>query len=198
MATSISSAPASAQDKSWIELCEIAWKYQWVRKPIKFDPDICEALYDVSQGITGIMLSAFSLAQLTAINNGTECVDAELIRKVYIDRMKPLHAALRVLQSGDPRLMDTFDDLYKNHWPKQDEGIDGSGTRVPADVPEDSGSDEHEEPTQAADEPKPVRAKRKAADAAAAPVQAKLSPEQVKKMVMADSVGDLISLLDKQ
>ncbi|MBS0436301.1 MAG: AAA family ATPase [Proteobacteria bacterium] len=190
--------PASAQDKSWIELCEIAWKYQWVRKPIKFDPDICEALYDVSQGITGIMLSAFSLAQLAAINNGTECVDAELIRKVYIDRMKPLHAALRVLQSGDPRLMDTFDDLYKNHWPTQDEGIDGSDSRAPADVPEDSKSDEREEPAQPVDEPKPVRAKRKAADAAAAPVQAKLSPEQVKKMVMADSVGDLISLLDKQ
>lgn len=190
--------PTSAQDESWVQLCTIAWKYQWVRNPVEFAPDICQALYDVSQGITGIMLSAFSFAQLSAINSGSERVDAALIRQVYVDRMKPLHPALRVLQSGDPRLLDTFDDLYRNHWPKQDESIDGPDSRLPAEAPSQSAGDAHEEPVQSAVEPKPARAKRKATDAAAVPIKAGLSAEQVRKMVMADSVGDLISLLDKQ
>jgi len=190
--------PTSAQDKSWGDLCKIVWKYQWVRSPVEFRPDICEALYDVSQGITGVMLSAFSLAQLAAINDGTERVDADLIRKVYIDRMKPLHPALRVLQSGDPRLMDKFDDLYKNLWPKQTASVDGSETHAPAGDPESPVDSETQEPTQATDGPKPAHEKRKTAEATSAPIKAVLSEEQVKKMVMAESVGDLISLLDKQ
>jgi AAA domain len=190
--------PTSSQDKSWTDLCSIAWKYQWVRNPVEFDADICDVLYDVSQGITGIMLSAFSFAQLAAINNRTERVDAELIRKVYVDRMKPLHPALRVLQSGDPRLMKTFDDLYKNHWPKQNESIDGPDYRVPTDVPESSADSEDQAPAEPADEPKPARKSRKATEATPAPIKASLTDEQVRKMVMADSVADLISLLDRQ
>ena len=98
--------PLASNDVSWTNLCEIVWRFQWVKDPIQFDSNICAALYDVSQGITGIMLSAFSFAQLAAISDGSERVDEKLIRKVYADRMKPLHSALRVLQSGDPLLMD--------------------------------------------------------------------------------------------
>lgn len=190
--------PTSAQDESWIDLCSIAWKYQWVRNPVEFDPGICDALYDVSQGITGIMLSAFSFAQLAAIDNGTECVDANLIRKVYLDRMKPLHPALRVLQSGNPLLMDKFDDLYKNHWPKQNEGVDGTEDRGPVNVPETAPDSEDQTPSEPADKPKPARKNRRAVEATPAPIKASLTEEQVKKMVMADSVADLISLLDRQ
>lgn len=55
--------------------CQIAWEYQWVKNPIEFDAEICETLYDVSQGITGLMISAFAFAQLAAIDDETERVD---------------------------------------------------------------------------------------------------------------------------
>jgi len=190
--------PTSAQDESWTDLCSIVWKYQWVRNPVELDPGICDALYDVSQGITGIMLSAFSFAQLAAIDNGTECVDANLIRKVYLDRMKPLHPALRVLQSGNPLLMDKFDDLYKNHWPKQNEGVDSAESRGPVNVPEAAPDSEDKTPSDPTDKPKAARTNRRAVEATPAPIKASLTEEQVKKMVMADSVADLISLLDRQ
>ncbi len=190
--------PTSAADDSWTSLCQIAWNFQWVRNPVEFDSGICEALYEVSQGITGIMISAFAFAQLAAIDDGTETVDAALLRKVYVDRMKPLHPALRVLQSGDPMLMDKFDDIYKNLWPKQGRDFDSPRPPVTVNTNVDSASDEVPAEDEAAPDSEPARRSRKVADAPVKPVRASLSEEQVKKMVLADSVSDLISLLDKQ
>jgi hypothetical protein len=189
--------PASAAVDSWVDLCQIAWAYQWVRKPVDFDSDICEALYEVSQGITGIMISAFAFAQLAAIEDGTECVDAALIRKVYLERMKPLHPAIRILQSGDPILIDKFDDLYKNLWPTADREEEFGAPETPIAA---NAKCESEKAEEADDAPMPAstRSNRKGAATLAAPVKAVLSEEQVKKMVMADSVGDLISILDKR
>lgn len=187
--------PASAAVDSWVDLCQIAWQYQWVKNPVDFDSDICEALYEVSQGITGIMISAFAFAQLAAIEDGTERVDAALIRKVYLERMKPLHPAILILQSGDPRLMDKFDDLYKNLWPTQDgdEDLHPPETLVAGNADDESEDAEEDEVA-----PAPTRKGRKAASAPATPPKPVLSEEQVRKMVMADSVGDLLSILDKR
>ncbi len=187
--------PASAAVDSWVDLCQIAWEYQWVKNPVDFDSDICEALYEVSQGITGIMISAFAFAQLAAIEDGTERVDAALICKVYLERMKPLHPAIRILQSGDPRLVDKFDDLYKNLWPTKD----GDEDLHPPEAPVASNADD--EPVDAeGDEvaPAPTRKGRKVASAPAASPKPVLTEEQVRKMVMADSVADLVSILDKR
>lgn len=191
--------PASADDSSWTDLCQIAWEYQWVRNPIEFDSEICEALYDVSQGITGLMISAFSFAQLAAIDEETERVDAALIRKVYLERMKPLHPAIRILQSGNPILLDKFDDLYRNLWPTKDAYVEQRAPEPPMSPNADhraEGEKESEEDEAAAT----TKRKRSVLNAVAAshpPVRPLLSDEQVKKMVMADSVADLISILDK-
>lgn len=189
--------PASAAVDSWVDLCQIAWGYQWVRSPVDFDSEICEALYEVSQGITGIMISAFAFAQLAAIEDGTERVDATLIRKVYLERMKPLHPAIRILQSGDPILMDKFDDLYKNLWPTKDRGEDLDAPEALA-AAKTNGESANTEEAEGARTPAPTRNRREAPSAPAAPVKAVLSEEQVQKMVMADSVGDLLSILDKR
>ena len=86
----------SAEDENWQLLCSAAWEYQWVRNPIKFDSDIAEALYETSQGISGIMLSVLGTAQAAAIEeDGSETVNADLIRTDYEERMKPLHPAIR-------------------------------------------------------------------------------------------------------
>lgn len=191
--------PASAKDNSWIELCELAWRYQWVRDPIEFSSEICEALYDVSQGISGIMISAFSFAQLAAIEDGTERVDAALIRKVYVERMKPLHPALRVLQSGDPIMMDKFDDLYRNLWPKQEQEDGGSASSSSLAPDDDAAKASSDDEHPASTEPtKPKQGKKRAPETPAAPMAPRLSEDQIKKMVLLDSVGDLLALLDKQ
>ena len=189
--------PMSADDENWQSLCEAAWEFQWVRKPVAYSEAIGNAFYEVSQGVTGIMLSTFATAQLAAIEDGSECVTEELIQKVFDERMKPLHPAVRVLQSGNPMLMDKFDDLYKNFWPTTDrEGVEGARDGVAASLPAAGGDDQAAAP---AEKQSGRSRKSKDADAAAGsvkPGKPVLSEEQSRKLVLSDSMKDLISVLD--
>lgn len=71
--------PLAADDESFNQLCKIAWQYQWTRERSEIKDSIIDALYDVSQGITGIMLSVFASAQLAAIEDGSEKIDEKTI-----------------------------------------------------------------------------------------------------------------------
>jgi hypothetical protein len=189
--------PMSADDENWQFLCDAAWEFQWVRKPVPYSEAIGNAFYEVSQGVTGIMLSNFATAQLAAIEDGSECVTENLIRTVFKERMKPLHPAVRVLQSGDPILTDKFDDLYKNFWPTTGrEGVDGAADDVAANLPPANVDDPAVAP---AKQPSGRSRKSKHVDSVASdaePGKPVLSAEQVQKLVLADSMRDLISVLD--
>ena len=152
----------------------------------------------MSQGITGIMLTSLATAQAAAIEDGTERVDEKLIGKVFYERMKPLHPSIRVLQSGDPRLIDQFDDLYKGIWPTQ-EGrgmpeleLDGKQLTEPTPQREVNSSTQV-----AADRSTRVRARRNDQDGYETPVEGPLSDEQIKGLVTAESMKHLLSLLNK-
>ena len=189
--------PLSTDDEHWQSLCHAAWEFQWVRNPTGYSEAIGQALYEVSQGITGIMLSALATAQLAAIEDGSECVTADLIRKVFKERMKPLHPAVRVLQSGDPVLMDKFEDLYRNFWPTTDrEGVEAASV----DVATNLAAAKVESSATASFKKQSSRSRKsKDADSAAGgqePRKAALSEEQIRKLVLADSMRDLISVLE--
>lgn len=104
--------PTSSDDHSWVTLCHIAWANQWLRDPLDFSDEVCSTLYEVSQGITAVMIMVLMKAQRRALDNGLEQVDCALLRKVYQEQMKPLHPALAALRSSDPRLISSFDDLW--------------------------------------------------------------------------------------
>ncbi|QAY84029.1 ATP-binding protein [Pseudomonas arsenicoxydans] len=106
--------PTSASDESFQELCNIAWSYQWTREHADFTDGALQALYDVSQGITGIMLSVFANAQIAAIEDGSEKIDEKIILKVFEQRMMPLHPAISILKSKNPALLDKFDEAFSN------------------------------------------------------------------------------------
>lgn len=103
--------PQSAADEAWYEFCKKMWRCQWVKDPIEFSDEMCELLYDLTQGITGILLTLFINCQMTAIG-GQELIDTTLVEYVYQEQMKPLHAALDALRSKDPEQIARFDDLY--------------------------------------------------------------------------------------
>ncbi|PBK47544.1 hypothetical protein BUE61_29080 [Pseudomonas syringae pv. actinidiae] len=106
--------PLAADDESFNQLCKIAWQYQWTRERSEIKDSIIDALYDVSQGITGIMLSVFASAQLAAIEDGSEKIDEKTIIDTYSLRMTPLHHAVNILKSNSPRLIDKFDEALSN------------------------------------------------------------------------------------
>ncbi|MEN5315202.1 ATP-binding protein [Pseudomonas koreensis] len=106
--------PLAADDESFNQLCRIAWEYQWTKERSEIKDSIVEALYDVSQGITGIMLSVFASAQLAAIEDGSEKIDEKTIIDTYNLRMTPLHHAVNILKSNNSRLIDKFDEALSN------------------------------------------------------------------------------------
>jgi len=103
--------PKSAKEDDWYNFCKTMWRYQWVKDPAGFSDEICELLYDLTQGVTGILLTLFINCQMAAIG-GQERVDGRLVENVYLEKMKPLHAALDALRSKDPVMIAKFDDLY--------------------------------------------------------------------------------------
>ncbi|WP_335340223.1 AAA family ATPase [Collimonas arenae] len=186
--------PTTSDDSNWQELCEITWQYQWIREPIEYSSDIGDALFEVSQGITGIMLNVFVASQLAAMEDGGhERVDADLIRHVFKERMKPLHQAVRILKSGDPRLLDKFDDIYNNLYPTQSRNDNSSDPNVESDstkiqVRDDAIADLNPSVEQ------PIKVRRK--NTKHPKTSPALSEDQIKKLVTSDSMLDLISILD--
>lgn len=104
--------PESENDEDFKALCQILWGYQWVRAPVEYDETILRALYDHSQGITGILITLFIAAQIEAIDSGREAVDVPLLRSVYAERLKPLHRILDAIRSRKTAQLDQYDDLY--------------------------------------------------------------------------------------
>ncbi len=103
--------PESAADESWYKFCETMWRYQWVKDPAELSDEMCELLYTLTQGITGILLTLFINCQMAAIG-GQEHIDAKLVEYVYQEKLKPLHAALGALRSKKEDQIARFDDLY--------------------------------------------------------------------------------------
>ena len=79
---------------SWLKLVEKLWEVQWVQNPIKifkskdefddeFDEatakDIIEAIYFCTQGITVCTTTLLKHANVYAIEQGLETINAELI-----------------------------------------------------------------------------------------------------------------------
>jgi hypothetical protein len=191
--------PLSSEDEAWNLLCGAAWKYMWVREPAKFSSEITAALYEVSQGISGIMLSVLTTAQLAAMEgDGAETVDADLIRKVYQERMTPLHSAIRILKSGDPKLMDEFDDLYRNAYPTIDRSEDDIGADQRPMGAENSAAAEAQPSAETQNTGSPSKPGRRTRRTSPTKKRnSTLTNEQIEKLVTADSISSIVSFLDR-
>jgi len=100
--------PKSASEENWYEFCKTMWRYQWVKDPMEFSDEMCELLYNLTQGVTGILLTLFINCQMAAIG-GQERIDTSLVEYVYQEQMKPLHVALDALRSKVPEKIARFD-----------------------------------------------------------------------------------------
>lgn len=98
-------------DEEWRLLVENLWSYQWYRQTAELTPEIFDALYEHTQGVTDFLVKLLVLSQRYAIQSGSERLTAEAIAKVSNAKMQILKPALSALRSRDPRRMRQFDDL---------------------------------------------------------------------------------------
>ena len=181
--------PNAAGDPVWQSTCKRAWQYQWVKNPTEFSDEVCEKLYDVSQGITGVMLTAFQHAQLMAIEHESETVTADLIQAAFDERMQPLHQSIRAMRSGDPNLMAQWDDLTRNFWPKERQDADPATSSATSQIEtEDSAAIQVQETFVKKSAP----SHKKSVDRVAT-----LTPEQLRAQVIdGSSMADIIRILE--
>lgn len=98
-------------NEEWQLLVENLWSYQWCKKTTELTPEIFDALYEHTQGVTDFLVKLLVLSQRYAIQSGSECLSTEIIAKVSNTKMQILKPALSALRSRDPARMRQFDDL---------------------------------------------------------------------------------------
>ncbi|KIX64485.1 hypothetical protein SZ30_29280 [Burkholderia pseudomallei] len=100
-----------SDDPAWALLVDSAWQYQWVRHVEPLTDELRAVLYDLTQGVTDLLIKLLVLAQRHAIHTGEERLTSRLLRTIADTRMQLLKPALDALRSGDATRMAKFEDL---------------------------------------------------------------------------------------
>lgn len=113
-ATKPSVDPETNQFKptEWMAFTDKLWQYQWLqRREESLSDEVRDCWFELSQGVLDIVVKLFVLAQLRAIVTRIERITPQLLRQVYEDELKPVHAMLAALRSRDPELIARYSDL---------------------------------------------------------------------------------------
>ena len=103
----------AVKTREWIAFTNRLWRYQWLKnRDENLSDDIRDTWYDLSQGVTDIVIKLFVLAQIRAIITKAEKITVALLTQVYKDELKPVHRMLGALRSGDMNRIIEFSDLY--------------------------------------------------------------------------------------
>lgn len=96
-------------DNDFEFFCESLFDAQYLRSPIKITPTTLALLYDLSQGITDIVVQLFVRGQSRALMCGVETLSDDLFREVYQDCFGLLHPFLEIMRDGDEVVEGTWD-----------------------------------------------------------------------------------------
>jgi hypothetical protein len=120
--------PTSYQDEEWQRFVRRLWAYQWVQRPAPLDDELLHELFDLTQGVTDILVILFKLAQQRAMQDGTEVVDLSCIRSTYDEQLTLLHRAINALRKDTYKSLSQFEDLL----PPNRELLGGANNSVDA------------------------------------------------------------------
>lgn len=88
------------------------WQYQWIRHAEPLIAKLRDVLYDLTHGVTDILIKLLVLAQRHAIHTGEERLTVRRLRTIADTWMQLLKAALDALRSGKTERMAKFEDLF--------------------------------------------------------------------------------------
>lgn len=103
-------APSSHDDADWVKFVRRLWTYQWTQKPTELDEELFYTFYDLTQGITDILVILFKLAQQRAMLDGSETLTVECVRATYNEQLVLLHPAIDALRSNTDESLTKFED----------------------------------------------------------------------------------------
>lgn len=87
-------------DEQFRFFLESLFEAQYLRQPVEVTDALCDLLFDLSQGITDLVVQLFVRAQARALACGIEQLSEELFSEVYRDSFGLLHPFLEMMRRG--------------------------------------------------------------------------------------------------
>ena len=103
--------PCAYNNAEWVKFVKRLWTYQWTQSATEPDEEMLLTLYDLTQGITDILVILFKLAQQRAMSDGSEAVTVDCIRATYDEQLVLLHPAINALRKNTSESLTKFEDL---------------------------------------------------------------------------------------
>ncbi|MHB9833324.1 ATP-binding protein [Paraburkholderia terrae] len=98
-------------EEDWKRFCNQLQKYQWLADPVPLSESVRKYLYFLTQGLPGIAIPLFQLAQYAAISSGAERLSRKIFRDVFDEKMASLRPMMNAVRSGNKARMVEYDDL---------------------------------------------------------------------------------------
>lgn len=98
-------------DESWQYFVESLWSYQYTQKPCRITGNMCNALYDITQGITDFAIKVYTLAQIRAISNLEEVITENSIYQAAKESLRMALPILEALKKKDVSLLASVEDV---------------------------------------------------------------------------------------
>ncbi|MGM9979360.1 MAG: AAA family ATPase [Clostridium sp.] len=101
-------------DKNWEILMNGLLSYQWTRNPVKDIKELellSKTLYEQTQGVLGIAVKLFVVAQMEAILNKREKVTEDLLERTFRKHFSSLTPMINALRNGNRKEINEYEDL---------------------------------------------------------------------------------------
>jgi len=98
-------------EDDWKRFCNQLQKYQWLATPASLSESLRKNLYFLTQGLPGIAIPLFQLAQYAAIFSGAERLSRKIVTDVFDEKMASLRPMMNAVRSGNKARMIEYDDL---------------------------------------------------------------------------------------
>lgn len=101
------------KDDEWELFLDTLWEYQVTQKESPLTPELSDALFYESQGITDFAVKLYMLSQIRAISTGVERVTSTIISSVAKDSLQTAQPYLQALRTGDFKSLPNFEDIIQ-------------------------------------------------------------------------------------
>ncbi|WP_241974757.1 ATP-binding protein [Paraburkholderia sp. BL17N1] len=98
-------------EDDWRRFCNQLQKYQWLADPVPLSDALRRYLLFLTQGLPGVTVPLYQLAQYAAISSGAERLSKKLVRDVFDEKMGSLRPMMNAIRSRDKARMLAYDDL---------------------------------------------------------------------------------------
>ncbi|MEX3761423.1 ATP-binding protein [Paraburkholderia phenoliruptrix] len=100
-----------SNERDWDRFCKELSKNQWVSKAVPLSPAERKCLWELTQGLPGVAVPLFQLAQYAAIASGEERLSVRMLVRTFDEKMSSLKPIMRAIRSGKKATMMKYDDV---------------------------------------------------------------------------------------